>query len=336
MFQWSFLFKRQASLPIRMLRFTLMLSVGCIFLMVLTAQPSRVRGRPTQQVLDSSKLRGHVEIMSQTFAPRNYKRIWNLNKCADYIHGRFEAAGGAVSEQPFDVEGEIYRNVIALFGPETDSRIVIGAHYDSCQDTPGADDNASGVAGLIELAVLLGKTDLKQQVELVAFTLEEPPFFRTGNMGSARHAYLHRKNNVQVDFMVSLEMIGYFSDNPGSQLFPTAMLKLIYPDTGNYIGVIGSMGERKLARRFKEIMRGATDLPVESMCAPKNFPGIDYSDHRNYWANEYKAIMITDTAFMRNSRYHESSDTAETLDYERMSKVVLGVYEAVVQLSGAP
>jgi hypothetical protein len=333
MFKWSLFFKRKAPASIRIVRFILLLTLFVFGFAVLTAQPSGAVGEPTKQTLDPERLRGHVVMLSESFAPRNYKRIWNLNKCADYIAQQFNAAGADVSEQTYDVKGRTYRNVIANFGPNTDSRIVIGAHYDSYQDTPGADDNASGTAGLIELARLFGQTELRQRVDLVAFTLEEPPFFRTGNMGSARHASALRKEGVEVELMVCLEMIGYFSDEPGSQVFPSAMLQLVYPDTGNYIAVIGSMSESRQARFFKQIMRGATDLPVESMCAPRNFPGLDFSDHLSYWSNGYKALMITDTAFMRNGRYHGSADTADTLDYDRMAKVVLGVYEAVMEMT---
>jgi hypothetical protein len=300
---------------------------------LLTTQPIRTRYPSSNQKVSAGKLRGHVEMLSVQFAPRNYKRIWNLNKCADYILAQFRESGAKVSEQSFEVDGKIYRNVIASFGAQTESRIVVGAHYDSCQDTPGADDNASGVAGLIELAHLLGRTELKQHVQLVAYTLEEPPYFRTGNMGSARHAYSLRRHDEKVEIMISLEMIGYFSDKKGSQLYPSPLLKMFYPDTGNYIAIIGSYSDRKFVRRIKAYMRGASDLPVYSMCAFKSFPGLDYSDHLNYWNHGYKAVMVTDTAFMRNLNYHGPSDTFERLDYERMSDVVIGVYEAVVRLA---
>jgi Zn-dependent M28 family amino/carboxypeptidase len=327
-----FFFSRKAPRWIKAIRGLLFCSLVWFFC-GLFGPVSTVPGTPSLQAVDPIRLRGHVDKLAVEFAPRSYERVWNLNKSADYISNEFRAAGGTVSEQTYEVKGKIYRNVMAHFGPESDSRIVVGAHYDSFQDTPGADDNASGVAGLIELAHLFGKSDLPKRVELVAFTLEEPPFFRTGNMGSARHAYRLRKAGVEVDLMVCLEMIGYFRDEPGSQLFPSQLLQKMYPDIGNYIGVIGSFGERKEAHQFKASMAGATDLPVEVMCAPKDFPGVDFSDHRNYWANDYKAIMITDTAFMRNGHYHGSGDTPETLDYERMAKVVLGVYEAVLQIS---
>ncbi|MDH3982141.1 MAG: M28 family peptidase [Kiritimatiellaceae bacterium] len=326
-------FKWNAPLPVKVVRFLVLLVAVLGGMFVLTTQPSCTHCPPTERQVAPERLRGHVETLSIKYAPRDYRRIWNLNKCADYISGEFKAAGAEVSEQTFEVKGKTYRNIIGLFGPVTESRIVVGAHYDSCGDTPGADDNASGVAGLIELACLLGDTDLNQQVELVAFTLEEPPFFRTGNMGSARHAYRHRQNGVEIEGMICLEMIGYFSDEKGSQQFPSALLKLFYPDTGNFIAVIGSIHDRKLAKKLKESMRGATDLPVHSMSAPKGFPGLDFSDHLNYWNHGYTAVMVTDTAFMRNLRYHRSSDTVETLDFDRMANVVLGVYEGVVDMA---
>jgi len=301
---------------------------------LLVTQPSCTHGPPTGMTVDPARLRSHVETLSETHFPRDFTRVDNLDACAAYISGHFKQAGGRVSEQAYDVRGRTYCNVLATFGPETASRIVVGAHYDACGDTPGADDNASGTGGLIELAYLLGRAELRQTVELVAYTLEEPPFFRTGDMGSARHADRLRQNGVDVEAMICLEMIGYFSDEKGSQRFPSILLRLIYPSRGNYIALIGSLGDRKLIRSMKASMRGATDLPVHAMCAPKSFPGLDYSDHLNYWRNGYTAVMVTDTAFFRNPHYHRPTDTADALDYDRMAKVVLGVYEAVVRLAG--
>ncbi|MEN7973817.1 MAG: M28 family peptidase [Verrucomicrobiota bacterium] len=299
----------------------------------MTVQPSFEQYPPSEKPVDPIRLQTHVSMLSETFAPRNYMCLWNLEKTAGYISNHFAQANGKMSEQVYEVEGRKYRNVIVSFGPETGPRIVVGAHYDSCGNTPGADDNASGVAGLIELAYLLGQAELNQRIELVAYTLEEPPFFASGNMGSARHAYMLRKSGVDVEAMLCLEMIGYFSDREGSQRFPSPLLRMIYPDTGNYIAIIGSMGDRKLAKQVKISMRSAADLPVHCMCAPKGYPGIDFSDHRNYWNNGYTAVMITDTAFMRNPAYHGSSDTTDSLDYDRMAKVVQGVYEAVVRMA---
>jgi hypothetical protein len=316
--------------------FFLLLFVVLVWTYVGTTLPFCPPGPPSAVQVDPARLRGHVEKVSIDFAPRNYKRIWNLDKCADYISGHFTQAGGRVVEQTYSLPTYAkgtYRNVVATFGPEDGPLIVVGGHYDAFQDVPGADDNGSAVAGLIELAYLLGKADLQQRVELVAFTLEEPPFFRTGNMGSARYAYGLKKNGTEVEAMICLEMIGYFSDEPGSQDFPSYLLKWFYPDCGNFIALIGLNEYRGLHRKVKGAMRGATDLPVHAMCAAKGTPGIDFSDHRNFWIQGYPAIMVTDTAFLRNRRYHAAGDTADRLDYDRMSKVVAGVYEAVIRLA---
>ena len=152
-------------------------------------------------------------------------------------------------------------------------------------------------------------------------------------MGSARHARRLKEQNVDVVAMFSLEMIGYFSDQRGSQDYPMPFLRLFYPSRGNYISIIGNMKQRQLIRQVKKSMRGATDLPVYSASVPSFVPSVDFSDHKNYWEHGYPAVMITDTAFYRNSNYHKVGDTADTLDYERMSKVVVGVYEAVKNLS---
>jgi Zn-dependent M28 family amino/carboxypeptidase len=195
--------------------------------------------------------------------------------------------------------------------------------------TPGADDNASGVAGLIELAHLLGKQPPPRPVELVAYTLEEPPHFRTEHMGSAWHARSLRAAGREVRLMVSLEMIGCFSDAPGSQRFPVPGLDLLYPDRGNFIALvsrISAKGELGATRRAKALMAGATDLAVHSINAPPLLKGIDFSDHLSYWAQGYPALMVTDTAFFRNANYHQAGDTHETLDYARMAKVVQGVF----------
>ena len=171
-------------------------------------------------------------------------------------------------------------------------------------------------------------------MQLVAYCLEEPPFFATDKMGSAAHAARLNRDRVPVIGMISLEMVGYFSDAPGSQTYPAAIMGLLYPDNGNFIGVVGRFQDMGLTRTVKAAMLGASDLPVFSINAPPLVPGIDYSDHRNYWPYGHEAVMITDTAFYRNFHYHTNEDTAGTLDYKRMAKVVQGVFAAVVALTG--
>jgi Zn-dependent M28 family amino/carboxypeptidase len=283
--------------------------------------------------VEPERLRKHVTELSVTFAPRDYTHVENLDRAAAYIREQFRQAGGEITEQAFVVDSQHYRNVIARFGPESEEKIVVGAHYDVCGPYPGADDNASGIAGLIELAYLLGKQKLLTRVELVAYTLEEPPFFRTEQMGSAVHAESLHEANAKLRAMLCLEMIGYFSDEPNSQEYPLAELRLLYPNKGNFIALVGTFDDIGLLRRVKRAMAAANDLPLRSINAPRNLEGVDFSDHLNYWNRGFPALMITDTAFYRNKRYHHPEDVLNTLDFNRMAKVVQQVYAAVIELA---
>jgi hypothetical protein len=283
--------------------------------------------------VDPTKLETHVRALSQSFVPRDESHPENLDRCAAYIRQEFERANARVSEQPFTIDGKTYRNVIAHFGPETKEMVVVGAHYDTAGPLPGADDNASGVAGLLELARLLGNKQFPMRVELVAYTLEEPPFFRSEQMGSAMHAKALKREGAVVRVMFSLEMIGYFSDARDSQHFPSSAFSLFYPTEGNFISVVGKIDDGMLVRRIKKAMTGATSLPVYSINAPRLIRGVDLSDHLSYWREGYPAVMITDTAFYRNANYHTLDDTAERLDYRRMGQAVEGVYAAVIDMT---
>jgi hypothetical protein len=283
--------------------------------------------------VDPAKLETHVRTLSQSLVPRDESHPENLDRCAGYIRREFEHANARVSEQPFTVAGKTYRNVIAHFGPETKEMVVVGAHYDTADPLPGADDNASGIAGLLELARLLGNRELPRRVELVAYTLGEPPFFRSEQMGSAMHAKALKQEGAVVRVMFSLEMIGYFSDARDSQHFPISAFSLFYPTEGNFISVVGKIDDGMLVRRIKKAMTGATSLPVYSINAPRLIPGVDISDHLSYWRAGYPAVMITDTAFYRNANYHTPDDTAERLDYRRMGQAVEGVYAAVIDMT---
>ena len=283
--------------------------------------------------VDPARLETDVRELSEKLLPRDQTHPSNLDRTAAYIRARLAETGGQLSEQPFTISGNTYRNVICSFGPQSNERIIVGAHYDSYHEYAAADDNASGVAGLIELSRLLSHTNLPLQVDLVAYTLEEPPYFGTAHMGSVMHAQSLRKDGVKVKAMFSLEMIGYFSDAPDSQSFPVSLLRAFYPSRGNFIAVVGSLGEGGMARRVKRAMIGSSSLPVYSISAPRFVPGIDFSDHLSYWKAGYAALMITDTAFYRNHNYHTANDTAEKLDYHRMAMVVAGVYGAVIDLS---
>jgi hypothetical protein len=296
-----------------------------LVLVVLSAQ--------TVAAVDPRRLEAHVRMLSETLAPRDAGHPENLDRVAGYIGKAFAEAGGRVAEQPYRVGRTTYRNVIARFGPTAGRRIVVGAHYDTAGPYPGADDNGSGIAGLIELARRLGAEPLPVPVELVAYSLEEPPYFGSEYMGSAVHAKLLKIDGVELRAMLSLEMIGYFTDRPHSQDFPAPGLSLLYPSTGNFIAVVGKLGQGALVHRIKAAMAAATPLPVHSIAAPRFLAGVGLSDHASYWDQGYPAVMITDTAFFRNPHYHTRSDTPDTLDYGRMARVVEGVFAAVRALA---
>lgn len=245
-----------------------------------------------------------------------------MARAADWIRAQLSALGIAPRTQDYRFANGDYRNVIARFGPPTPQRIVVGAHYDVHGPYEGADDNASGIAGLLELARLLREKPPPMRTELVFYPREE-----VDGMGSEVHARSLTRGEVRA--VIVLEMIGTFS---GEQKFPFAALKLLYPAEGDYIVVVGRPRDFLLTRTVKRGL-ASTAIPVESINAPESIPGIGNSDHRNYWLQGMSAVMITDTAWYRNPRYHTAQDTPETLDYARMLQVVEGTAAAVHSLA---
>lgn len=322
----------------RLLRLPMILFLGLVCLWLWIAQPLAGGGRVigdsgySDATELASRLEAHTRMLSETFAPRSYLHTANLARCAAYIADAWTAAGGSVSRQAYTVNGRVYENIRGHFGPVAGPRVIVGAHYDAFGALPGADDNACGVAGLIELGRAFGAVAPSGAVELVAFTLEEPPFFQTDEMGSRRHAAMIVSQQVEVAAMLCLEMIGYFSDAPGSQRYPVGLLRLFYPSRGNFIGVIGHSGQGRLIATVRAAMRATGGVPVRSIRAPATLPGVDLSDHSSYWRHGLPALMITDTAYLRNTAYHTPADRAERLDYNRMAHVVRGVEAAVRQL----
>ncbi|MGB0413748.1 MAG: M28 family peptidase [Coraliomargarita sp.] len=297
------------------------------------AQPSLSSSKPSTESVNYERMQTTVRTLSEDYYPRNLREMENLAATVDYLKVHFEQAGGVTEIQEYEVsKGDYYQNLRCFFGDREGPRLVIGAHYDTCGNTPGADDNASGIAGLIELAYLIGENPALGNVELVAYTLEEPPYFGSKHMGSYIHAQSLVEEGVPVLGVIVLEMIGYFINEPNSQDYPSLMFKLFYPSRGNFIAVVGNMKQRSFTKRVKLGMKGATGLPVYSLNGPAKVPGIDFSDHRNYWPHGYDAVMVTDTAFYRNKYYHTADDTWDRLDYSKMGDVILGVYSAVKQI----
>jgi Zn-dependent M28 family amino/carboxypeptidase len=245
------------------------------------------------------------------------ERNTDLETPARYIERAFSSQGLKFSIQEFISAGRTVRNIEAGSGP-----IVVGAHYDTVPGSPGADDNASAVAVLIELAALLKNEALP--IRFVAFANEEMPYFLGPEMGSWVWAKRARERGEPVRAMFSLEMLGYYRDAPGSQQYP-APLGLFYPDRADFIAFVGDLGARGLVRRSIKLFREKAVFPSEGVAAPGFIPGVGWSDHWSFRREGFDAIMITDTAFYRYPHYHLPSDTPEKLDYERMARVTLGL-----------
>jgi hypothetical protein len=282
---------------------------------------------------DTVRLGQHLRYLTSRQPARSAAHPAVLDSVAAYVARHLRAAGGRVARQPVPADGVTYQNIIASFGPETGPRLIIGAHYDVCGEQLGADDNGTGTAALLELARLLGQSarPLPQRIDLVAYTLEEPPYFRTKHMGSYVHAASLKAAKVPVTGMVALEMLGYYDERPGSQRYPVGALKLIYGSRGNYVTVAQKFGGsgrwgRQLARRY----RASAGLPVRRFKAPAWLPGIDFSDHLNYWHFGYPALLLTDTAFYRNAHYHQATDTLGRLSLPRLALAVDALLAALV------
>lgn len=285
---------------------------------------------PATPGIEVALVKRHVAFLTSVNPPRNFKNLRSLDQSANYIAAEIGRYTKSIRLQEYKVSGRTYKNVIVNLGPRDAQTIVVGAHYDVCGDQPGADDNASGVAGLILLTKYLAesKTPLKFNYELVFYSLEEPPYFRTEFMGSAIHAQSLKERDAPVKFMLSLESIGYYSNAKGSQSYPTG-LSLFYPSEGNFIAAVGRRADGDLLSEFRTRFRKHSPLKIITLAAPSFVKGIDFSDQLNYWSLGYTAAMVTDTAFMRNHNYHEASDRPETLDYEKIVQVIRGVYGAI-------
>jgi Zn-dependent M28 family amino/carboxypeptidase len=268
-----------------------------------------------QEKLLSERLKAHVAVLART------ERNTDLETAARYIEGQF----GSFTIQEFPCRERSVRNIQSGAGP-----IVVGAHYDSVPGSPGADDNASAVAVLIELQKMLAPERLP--VALVAFVNEEMPYSFTLECGAFQWARRAKELSEPVDAMFSLEMLGYFRDEPGSQRYPWP-LSLVYPSRGNFIAFVGDLGARALVRKAIGLFRKGSRFPSEGVAAPAALPGIRASDHWSFRLHGFAAIMITDTAYNRNPHYHRASDTPDTLDYDRMARVALGLAAMLRDLS---
>ncbi|MCW3085847.1 MAG: peptidase [Bacteroidetes bacterium] len=283
-------------------------------------------------VSDTTLIKSYLKALTKTYESRSEDHVEQLNKTADFIRSVFIKYSDSVSVQEYEANGKIYKNVICSFGTDNLKRIIVGAHYDVCGHQPGADDNASGVVGLLELSRLLKGQKLNYRIDLVAYSLEEPPYFRTKFMGSYIHAKSLADSKVKVFGMISLEMIGYFKDEKKSQDYPLRILSLKYGNKGNYITLVKGLDAGTFARKFSSEYKALNTIKAEKFSAPYAFFGVAFSDDLNYWKFGYSSLMLTDTAFNRNHNYHQTTDAMETLDIPRMAKVIDGVFGTLLVL----
>jgi hypothetical protein len=271
-----------------------------------------------------ARLKAHVRMLAETIGRRPALNAKKIGAARTYIHDEWVALGYYVRAQEYTLTGR--PNVVAnleLLLPGSDRTLptlVIGAHYDTVPTTPGADDNASGVALLLELARDFQGVTLARDLRLVAFVCEEPEFFQTEDMGSLRYARDLRAHGVEVGAMVSLESLGYYRDEPDSQQYP-GPIGLFYPDRGRFVGVVSDLSSRALTRKTAEALIAAGKFPVESASLPGWIPGVGWSDHWSFWQVGFPAVMLTDTAPFRNGEYHEAGDTVDTLDYAMLAAI---------------
>jgi Zn-dependent M28 family amino/carboxypeptidase len=298
------------------------------------AIPFAITAQSTSPEVDEANLISTVRYLSEEIGEKSFRDLPKLNKAADHIESSLRSSGCLVSRQAFTYKGVTYYNVIGEVkgsNPGKKEILIIGAHYDTAVGTPGADDNASGVAGLLELARLTALGPAERTIRFVAFSLEEPPAFGTRNMGSYVYAERIAQDDVRVYGMIALEMIGYFCEAKGCQSYP-AGVGWLFPDQGNFISFVGNLSSRSFTHTVKKTFSQAVSLPVETLNTFSSVTGVDFSDHRNFWRFGLDAFMITDTAFNRNRNYHEPEDTWEKLDFKRMEQVVTGLYRAIRSL----
>jgi Zn-dependent M28 family amino/carboxypeptidase len=278
-----------------------------------------------------------VEFLTSIKPARNFQNIESLKTVCDYLKNEFVKMGAIPGEQTWDAEGTEYKNILTSYNTDKKRRLIVGAHYDVAGNQPGADDNASAVAGLLETArmIFANQPDLDYRVDFVSYCLEEPPYFGTDNMGSYVHAKSLHDNKVEVIGMICYEMIGYYSDKPNSQPFPSPELAKKYPHTANFIMVVGIEKYAAFNNKVHQLMSANSGIDVQVV----NFPSTDpnaalagLSDQRSYWRFNYPAFMINDTAFIRNPNYHQKSDTIDTLDFNKITEVINSAYRAITNL----
>jgi Zn-dependent M28 family amino/carboxypeptidase len=290
----------------------------------------------TDELTLRSELVADVQKLAGEIGERNLSRYPKLQEAADYIEDQLSAASWKVRRESYEVNGKRCDNIEAELVGDSAEIVVIGAHYDSVLGSPGANDNGSGVAALLALARRFATTHNARTLRFVAFTNEEPGYFQTNDMGSYRYAAACRQRGDKIAGMISLETIGYFSSEPGSQQFPISALGLVYPRTGNFIAFVGNVASGSLLHDVIQEFRRQAQIPSEGTALPAMVPGVGWSDQWSFWQHGYPGIMVTDTAPFRYPHYHSDSDTPDKLNYDSMTRVVSGLEKAIAHLGNPP
>lgn len=279
-------------------------------------------------------LKCDVQKLAGDIGERNVSHPKALREAAEFVEASLRETGLKVTRQTFEAGGETCANFEAeLPGSSLASEIVvIGAHYDSAPGAPGANDNASGVAATLALARKFASAKPARTIRFVAFVNEEPPYFKTEQMGSLVYARACRARGDNIVAMLTPETIGCFSDEKGSQKYPFPV-GFFYPSAGNFIGFVGKTSQRSFVRRCVRVFREHAKFPSEGAALPSKLPGVDWSDHWAFWQVDYPALMITDTAPFRYAHYHTAEDTPDKLDYDRMTRVITGLEKVVEELA---
>ena len=328
-----------------------LLAIACVLLaapvamlMYCTAMPGASFVGTAPPLNDEEKqvrelLRRHVHALSVDIGERRATHGDSLARAERYLHEQLAplAALPGVSlrrEALQNAPGDAANWVLDASGTTSGPIVLLGAHYDSAPGgTPAANDNGSGVAAALVLAEHLTRRRHALPVRVVLFANEEMPYFTTETMGSLQHARGCKERGERLRAIFSLETMGYFSDAPGSQKYPPPLSSL-YPDRGNFIGFVGDLGSRALVRESLRSFRAHAKVASEGAALPADLPGIGWSDHWSFWQQGYQAVMITDTALFRDPNYHRTTDTIDKLDFERLTRVVLGLEAAVLELAG--
>jgi len=283
------------------------------------------------------ELKADVQKLAGEIGERNMWRYAKLNAAAEFIEGVFQQTGLESRRDSYEIDRRECHNIETEIQGTRPEIVLVGAHYDSVFGAPGANDNGTGIAGVLALArrfAAKGRSTATpdKTLRFVAFVNEEPPFFQTSQMGSYVYASGCKKRGDKISAMISLETIGYFSDAPRSQTYPSIGLGAFYPTVGNFIGFVGNVGSRNLVRRAISIFRETKKLPAESAALPAFIPGVAWSDQWAFWQHGYPGMMITDTAPFRYPHYHRATDTPDKLDYDRFALVISGMEKVIVDL----